>query len=148
MKCWSKFVYRIWKYNLQNGGHFVAPQYINYQTLAYPWLTMNTLSTHSVSHYSYLNPYGLVTPYMEIISGSALAYIMACYLRAPSPYLNDCWFRIKFRISESLSNSHRCNFTSVQTSNRYNELESNIFNVTAISHRGQYVQEYILSCVL
>ena len=32
-----EIVYRIWKYHLQNGGHFVAPQYI--KLITSDWLT-------------------------------------------------------------------------------------------------------------
>ena len=38
-----------------------------------------------------LSPWGLVTPYGDNDLGTTLAQVMACYLTAPSHYLNQCW---------------------------------------------------------
>ena len=55
---------------------------------------------------------------------STLAQVMACCLKAPSHYLNQCWFLI----SEVLWHSHESNFiASARTSIPYTKFENNTF---------------------
>ena len=70
------------------------------------------------------------------ICGSTLAQVMACCLRAPSHYLNQC----SLSISE-VSHSHESNFTvSYQGNILYNKFENYTFRVTALSPRYQWVK--------
>ena len=57
---------------------------------------------------------GLVTPYGHIDLESTLAQVMACCLTAPSHYLNQCWFSIKYVLwhspeSNSIRSAHEHN---------------------------------------
>ena len=66
-------------------------------------------------------------------SGSTLAKVMACYLTAPSHYLNQCWLLI----SEVLWHSPESNFTaSAQTTLLYSEFEDYTFKINATFPRA------------
>ena len=73
-------------------------------------------------------------------SGSTLAQVMACYLMAPSHYLNQCWSLI----SEVLWNSPESNFiVSAQDAILYLKIENYIFKIIATSPSGQWVKLHI-----
>ena len=70
-------------------------------------------------------------------SWSTLSQVMACCLKAPSHYLNQCWLIVH----EVPRHSYESNFTmSVQAIILYNGFEKkNTFKITSESHRGQWV---------
>ena len=69
-------------------------------------------------------------------SGSTLAQVMACCLKAPSHYLNQCWFII----TDVFWHSHEGNFTrNAQDIYRSYEFENYEFKIAVASPRGQWV---------
>ena len=76
----------------------------------------------------------LVTPYGDI--GSTLAQVMACCLRAPSHYLNQCWL-ITSMVQWHFFKGYFIRNTS--TINYENELEMHLSKIPFKSPRGQWV---------
>ena len=77
----------------------------------------------------------LVMPYGDR-SGSTLAHVMACFLMAPSHYLNQCWFII----SKVQWHSYQGNFTrDASAINHLNPFENYIFQILFKFPRGQWV---------
>ena len=63
---------------------------------------------------------------------------MACYLTAPSHYLNQCWLFI----NEVRWHSDESNFTaSAQVTTLYYEFENYTFKITATASRGQFFKD-------
>ena len=69
----------------------------------------------------YLTHWGLVMPYGDKRSGSTLAQVMDCCVRAPSHYLNQCWLII----SKVEWHSSKGKFTrDTSAINHWNNLEN------------------------
>ena len=84
---------------------------------------------HSLTHC------GLVTPYVDR-SRSTLAQVMACCLKSPGHYLNQCWIII----SKVQWHSSVGSFTSETSAiNQWNYLENNLSKISFKSPRGQWV---------
>ena len=81
-----------------------------------------------------LTHFGLVTWYGSINLRQHLLRLVACYLMAPSCYLNHCWFLM----SEFLWHLPEINFTvSFLCTVLYNEFENHTFEIIAIFDTGQ-----------
>ena len=69
-------------------------------------------------------------------SGSTLAQVMACCLKAPSHYLNQCWLIINGILWYSPCNNFTSSAWDIST---WYEFENYNFEITATSPRGQWV---------
>ena len=101
--------------------------------------TSGTIYLQHVFGFNSLWPSDVIWPHK---SGSTLAQVMACYLMAPSHYLNQCWLII----SAVLWHSTLSNLTvSAWALIRYNEFHKYTFKITAISPRDQWVNRQAIN---
>ena len=115
---------------LEMKGHVVKKDLNNYFALLFPTFTICMESLYRF----YFNSLWSGVAIWRHRSGSTLAQVMACCLKAPSYYLNQCWFLI----SEILWHSPGSNFTlNAQAVILYNEFENSTFKITAISIRAK-----------
>ena len=69
-------------------------------------------------------------------SGSPLAQVMACCLKAPSHYLNQCWLIMNLMLWHPPENN---SIGISQNINSINEFENHNFKIITVSPRGQWV---------
>ena len=70
-------------------------------------------------------------------TGSTLDQVMACWLTAPSHYLNQCWFIISKVLWHSSEDIIKRRF---KNTNQKSKIENYSFKSTLRSHRGQWVK--------
>ena len=71
-------------------------------------------------------------------SGSTFVQVMACYLTAPSHYLNRCWLIISKALWHS---SDAIIVRRSEDTNQQNKIENYIFRITFRSPRGEWVNK-------